>query len=48
MGDQIEMVLAHKAIPMALALAGVKTGCQVEWDWVATPFHPSRFSQGSR
>jgi len=35
-GDQSEMVLAHKAIPMALELAGVKTGCQVEWDWVAT------------
>lgn len=35
-GDQSEMVLAHKAIPMALELAGVKTGCQVEWDWVAS------------
>jgi CTP synthase (UTP-ammonia lyase) len=35
-GDHDESVLAHKAIPMALALAGSALGCTVEWEWCAT------------
>jgi CTP synthase (UTP-ammonia lyase) len=35
-GDRNDAVLAHKAIPLSLELAGAKLGCQVSWDWVAT------------
>lgn len=35
-GDYSPDVIAHRAIPIALALAREATGCTVDWKWVAT------------
>jgi CTP synthase (UTP-ammonia lyase) len=35
-GDHDESVLAHRAIPTALQLAGARLGCEVQWGWCAT------------
>src|SRR5688572_6507407 len=35
-GDFSEEIVAHRAIPQALALARESTGVAVEWDWVDT------------
>ncbi|MDQ2806898.1 MAG: hypothetical protein M3Z04_08305 [Chloroflexota bacterium] len=36
-GDYDPAVIAHQAIPQALALAGQAVGCVVEPEWIATP-----------
>jgi len=35
-GDHSEQVVAHRAIPQALALAQQSSGVAVEWEWIAT------------
>jgi CTP synthase (UTP-ammonia lyase) len=35
-GDRDDSVVAHRAIPQALALAAEATGISVEWEWVGT------------
>lgn len=35
-GDYREEVVAHQAIPQALALARRQTGVDIQWDWIAT------------
>lgn len=36
-GDYNPAVVAHQAIPLALALAGAAAGCVVEPEWIPTP-----------
>jgi CTP synthase (UTP-ammonia lyase) len=36
-GDFRASVKAHKAIPLALQMAGETAGCDVEYEWLATP-----------
>jgi CTP synthase (UTP-ammonia lyase) len=47
-GDHDESVLAHKAIPMALRLAGAALGCTVEWEWCSTSSMDSEAAAGLR
>ena len=35
-GDHSESVLAHRAIPLALAMAGQAMGHEVSFDWIGT------------
>jgi CTP synthase (UTP-ammonia lyase) len=35
-GDHDESVLAHRAIPLALQLAGDRAGRTIQWDWCST------------
>ena len=35
-GDHRDTVIAHQAIPRALALAGAAAGVAVTWEWVRT------------
>lgn len=35
-GDHDERIVAHRAIPLALARAGADTGLAVEWEWIGT------------
>jgi CTP synthase len=35
-GDYSPAVIAHRAIPQALALAAAATGCDVTWTWIHT------------
>jgi CTP synthase (UTP-ammonia lyase) len=35
-GDHDEKIVAHRAIPLALARAGRNTGLTLEWEWIGT------------
>jgi CTP synthase (UTP-ammonia lyase) len=47
-GDYSDSVVAHGAIPKALALAGAKLGIKVTHEWVATDYIPSSNSLSSK